>query len=456
MRPGDAIDRYRVERLVGAGGMAAVYQVRHEVLGSSFALKVLDATLAADPEIRDRFLAEGRIQAQLRHAHIASVVDVVATDRVAGLVLEYIEGPSLHDHLVTRGRPLPPDEIAAILLPVLDAVGYAHRKGVVHRDLKPENIILRAETGEAIDPVIMDFGVAKLASGGAVNHAPRQSTRLGSRMGTLSYMAPEQVRNAKDVDARADVFALGAILYEMATGQLPFAEDSDYATMQRIIQGRFVPPGRLLPEANAGLEACIVQALAVERDDRIPDCRAFAQQLSRACGSTRPGEVPPPPAPSRVTAADTPAATSDVTSAGVRGEAAAPPRRSRAPLVLGLVAIGLLGTAVLAVSCLAGSGVLWGTLSRGPGEVSAGTAVPAAAPPTPSAPVAASRGQLKVRGDSASVYAAPDATSAVLETFGPTATFDYHGFDDSYAFYEVRTSTGQDGYVRTIHAELAL
>ena len=440
MRPGDLIDRYRVERLVGVGGMASVYQVRHEVLGNSFALKILDATLAADPSIRDRFLAEGRIQAQLRHAHIASVIDVVATDRVAGLVLEFIEGPSLHDHLVARARPLPPEEIVGILLPVLDAVGHAHRKGVVHRDLKPENIILRSDSGDGFDPVIMDFGVAKLAAGAAVDHAPRQSTRLGSRMGTLSYMAPEQVQNAKDVDARADVFALGAILYEMATGQLPFAEDSDYATMQRIIQGSYTPPGRLLPRENPALEDCITRALAVDRDDRIPDCRTFSQQLSRACG------------PTRITAAETPAASPDT------GEDLEPAQpipdggRSRTPLILAVAVVGLALAAALAVSCVAGSGVLYGTLSRGPGDVATDASAPA---PTPE-PVDTSRGQLKVRGDSAPVHAAPDKTSPVMETRLPGETFDYHGFDESYGFYKVETASGDDGYVRTIHADLDL
>ena len=297
MQPGDLIDRYRVERLVGEGGMAAVYEVRHQVLGRTFALKVLEPRLARDATIRDRFLAEGRIQAQLRHDNIASVIDVVALPGVAGLVLEFVQGASLHEHLVTRGGPLAAGEIAEILLPVLDAVGFAHSQGVIHRDIKPENIVLRDRRDGRIDPVILDFGVAKIAADANVEHAPKQSTRLGSRMGTLHYMAPEQVQNAAGVDARCDIFAMGAILYELATGELAFAGDSDYATMQAIVHGRYAPPGVRFRHPNAALESCIRGALMVVRNRRIPDCATFASLLQPAGVLGAPGghAAPPPP-----------------------------------------------------------------------------------------------------------------------------------------------------------------
>ena len=312
MEPGDLIDRYRVERLIGHGGMAAVYEVRHTVLGNAFALKVLDPRLAQDPDIRDRFLGEGRIQAQLQHDHIVRVLDVVALPGIAGLVMELVEGESLDARLATAGRPLTMAEILAIMLPVTEAVGYAHARGVVHRDLKPENIVLRVRPDGRPDPVILDFGVAKISADAGVAHAPKQKTRLGSRMGTLAYMAPEQVKDSADVDARADVYALGAILYEMATGELAFAGHSDYAVMQNIVQGQYPAPGPRLAHPHPGLERCITRALAAERDQRTPDCATFARMLTDAdaaatadagaghAGSrnTPVGFAPPPGSPS--------------------------------------------------------------------------------------------------------------------------------------------------------------
>lgn len=303
MEPGDLIDRYRIERLIGHGGMAAVYEVRHTVLGNAFALKVLDPRLAEDPDIRDRFLGEGRIQAQLQHDHIVRVLDVVALPGIAGLVMELVEGESLDARLAAAGRPLTLDEILAIMLPVTEAVGYAHTRGVVHRDLKPENIVLRARPDGRSDPVILDFGVAKISTDAGVAHAPKQKTRLGSRMGTLAYMAPEQVKDSADVDARADVYALGAVLYEMATGELAFAGHSDYAVMQNIVQGQYPAPGPRLAHPHPGLERCITRALAAERDQRTPDCATFARMLADAgTGPAAPGNpavgfAPPPGAP---------------------------------------------------------------------------------------------------------------------------------------------------------------
>jgi len=322
MKPGDLIDRYRVERLIGQGGMAAVYEVRHTILGNAFALKVLDPRLAEDPDIRDRFLGEGRIQAQLQHDHIVRVLDVVAVPGIAGLVMELVVGEGLDAHLAEVGRPLPMQTIQAILLPVTEAVGYAHGKGVVHRDLKPENIVLRARPDGRPDPVVLDFGVAKIAAGGGVAPAPKQQTRQGSPMGTLAYMAPEQVKDAADVDARADVYALGAILYEMATGELAFAGHSDYAVMQNIVQGNYPAPGPRMVHPDPGLEACIARALAVDRDHRTPDCASFARMLVTPSGATPRSVSTPPVGPGTMTS--TPPAPSPVTSTPPHAPAPAP------------------------------------------------------------------------------------------------------------------------------------
>jgi len=460
MQPGDLIDRYRVERLVGEGGMAAVYEVRHQVLGRTFALKVLEPRLARDATIRDRFLAEGRIQAQLRHDNIASVIDVVALPGVAGLVLEFVQGASLHEHLVTRGGPLAAGEIAEILLPVLDAVGFAHSQGVIHRDIKPENIVLRDRRDGRIDPVILDFGVAKIAADANVEHAPKQSTRLGSRMGTLHYMAPEQVQNAAGVDARCDIFAMGAILYELATGELAFAGDSDYATMQAIVHGRYARPGARFRHPNAALESCIAGALMVDRNRRIPDCATFASLLQAACvhGESSGHAAAPPPryhAPAPGPRANARPVAGPPRSPGPSPGSPRPPqggqaRRSSSSAALLAVALVVLvaglGSAVLCIPCALGA---VGGLFRSSddswesydwGEVDSGDW---------------SWGRLTMSEASTPIYAQPDTSSSVLETRDQGDVLEYYGLDDALLFYKVKTVSGDTGYVEIGSVEVS-
>ncbi|MDP2314662.1 MAG: serine/threonine-protein kinase [Pseudomonadota bacterium] len=288
LSPGTLLEhRYEVLEVLGSGTFAQVYKVRHVGLLSLHALKVLDATLAADAEIRGRFLAEGRIQAGLRHPNVVTVTDIV-TSPCAGLVMEYAEGPSL-DMLAAGRGPLPLDEIQAIVLPVLDAVGCAHAAGVVHRDLKPENILIaRTPRGEP-RPMVADFGIAKVLSGPNAR-ATAARTRVGSLLGTPEYMSPEQVR-AQEVDARSDLFSLGAILYELATGARAFTGDSDFELMQRIVQGTYTPPLHAFPAMVPGLAACIARALQVDPAARFQTAEAFGAELRRAGVVPKPGLV---------------------------------------------------------------------------------------------------------------------------------------------------------------------
>ncbi|MCK6522247.1 serine/threonine protein kinase [Myxococcota bacterium] len=265
--------------MLGQGAMASVYRVRHLALGSPHALKVLNAELAQDADLRERFLAEGRIQAQLRHPHIVAVTDI-ATDPVPGLVMELVDGETLEDHLRAQAQPLAIDVIVQILGPVLDAVGEAHRHGIVHRDLKPANILLGRTSRGKLRPVVADFGIAKVIS----DHLQtgRKATRTGVRVGTLLYMSPEQVRGEANLDARSDVFALGAILYELVTGRVAFDAPSEYDAMKNIVEGRFLPPTRGLGPVDPVLDACIRKALAIRPEERFPDCAAFAKLLVQA------------------------------------------------------------------------------------------------------------------------------------------------------------------------------
>jgi serine/threonine-protein kinase len=277
--PGTQLDhRYEVVRLVGKGAMASVYLVRHLGLQSEHALKVLSPELATDPGLRARFVAEGRIQAQLQHPNIVHVTEIV-TNPVAGLVMDYVQGVSLDAHLANRPPP-PLTEVLELLLPVLDAVGAAHAFGVVHRDLKPENILVGRDARGRIWPRVTDFGIAKVANEAAAGSGRR--TQAGARMGTLLYMSPEQVRGAEGVDARSDVFALGAILYETVTGRIAFDAPSEFETMKNIVEGQFVPPERVVGGLPPALASVIRKALAVSPAERFASCAEFRVALERS------------------------------------------------------------------------------------------------------------------------------------------------------------------------------
>jgi eukaryotic-like serine/threonine-protein kinase len=289
LQPGTQLDgRYEVVRLLGQGGMAAVYQVRHLGLHSTHALKVLNEDLARNDDVRGRFLAEGRIQASLRHPHIVQVTEIVTTP-VAGLVMDYIEGPTLSDFC--RGQGLAPKLLLDVFLPVLDAIEEAHKHNVVHRDLKPDNIIIGKDSRGRLQPKVTDFGIAKLLQGDGSDGKAR--TQAGARMGTLLYMSPEQIRGAAEVDARTDIFALGAILYEAATGRVAFHAESEYDTMKRIVEGTYEPPERVVGGLPPVIAGCIRKALAADPAERFQDCAAFREALEKVLDAN--AEAPPKP-----------------------------------------------------------------------------------------------------------------------------------------------------------------
>ena len=297
--------RYEVVRHLGSGAMGQVFEIRHLGLHSRHALKVLDPSLMGDPQLRQRFLDEGRIQAQLRHPHIAAVTDIV-TEPHPGLVMEFIEGQTLSQRLAEVGGPLAVDEIRSLLGPVLRAVSAAHAAGVVHRDLKPSNIMLERDSEGELRPVVVDFGIAKVLEDASVSAS--HSTLTGTLLGTLQYMSPEQVRRRGDIDERSDVFSLGAILYEMATGQPAFQDDSEYDIMHRIVQGAYDPPERVVDGLPDSLAGCIERALALEPGERFQTVSRMRRAIEGVAGSAQPVRVAPaaPVERTRRTVIDTP------------------------------------------------------------------------------------------------------------------------------------------------------
>ncbi|MFT5684039.1 MAG: serine/threonine protein kinase [Myxococcota bacterium] len=275
LSPGQLVEhRYEIVRVLGSGAMASVYEVRHTSLHSRHALKVLNAELAGVPDLRSRFLAEGRIQAQLNHPNIVSVTDIV-TDPVPGLVMEYIEGGNLDALLAKEGPREDPAEALALFLPIVAAVQVAHRAGVVHRDLKPENILIRRDDRGRAVPLVADFGIARVADVTDIIGDKRR-TEVGMRMGTVLYMSPEQIAG-QPVDARSDIFALGCILYEILTGEIAFDAPSEFVTMKRIVEGDL--PQRAVGGLPDGVAACIRKALAVDPEERFNTALALAEAL---------------------------------------------------------------------------------------------------------------------------------------------------------------------------------
>lgn len=281
LKQGARIGRYVIEATLGEGGMARVYRARHEVLRSVHAVKVLNPDLVERRAVRDRFLAEGRILAQLRHRNLVMVTDLIIEPGVAGLVQEFIDGPPLDSFLETLPRPLELGELNAIMLPVIRAVHHAHRGGVIHRDLKPSNIMLGGRDEGELRPVVLDFGVARLGAGGQVEHDAKRRTRTGARIGTPGYMSPEQVRGERDIDHRTDVFALGVMLYQLAIGEAPFDADSEFETMRRIVDSDYVPLADRTPHLPRRLSRLVDQALMREPAKRISSAADFAVALAQ-------------------------------------------------------------------------------------------------------------------------------------------------------------------------------
>jgi predicted ATPase/serine/threonine protein kinase len=283
-------DKYRIEGLLGSGGMGTVYRARHVQLERPVALKVLRSELLAEPSMAERFRREAVAVARLRHPNIVTVHDYgLAPGIGAYLVLELLEGRLLRDEL-TEHRRLDTPTTLAILGQVCAAVEAAHRAGVVHRDLKPDNVFLeRRATGrgsEANAPLakVLDFGLAKLEE--VFRSSQGRLTLANAVVGTPLYMSPEQCQG-EDVDARSDVYALGCMAYEMLTGRPPFTAPSVAALVYKHIDEAPARPSRLAPEIAPAVEEALLRALAKRPTDRHPSAESFARALGAPSGFDR-------------------------------------------------------------------------------------------------------------------------------------------------------------------------
>ena len=289
---GTRLGPYEIQSQLGAGGMGEVYKATDTRLDRTVAIKVLLAHVADDPDLRQRFEREAKTISSLNHPHICTLHDIGQQDGIDYLVMEYLEGETLAARL-TKG-PLPTDQVLRYATEIADALDKAHRKGITHRDLKPGNIMI-TKAGTKL----LDFGLAKLrdpkTAGLSLSQRPTESASLtaqGVILGTLQYMAPEQLEG-KDADARTDIFAFGAVIYEMATGRKAFEGASQASLITAIMSGDPPPISSLQPVSPPRLNEIVRTCLAKDPDDRWQSAGDLGRQLKIIQGGSQPSVAVP-------------------------------------------------------------------------------------------------------------------------------------------------------------------
>ncbi len=251
-------DRYIIEKLIGVGGMSVVFRARDRYLNNMMvAIKILKDDVANDETVVKRFSNEAKIARELKHNNIVSVQDVKTQGRVKYMVMEYLYGLTLKDYLNAKNRPLSFEEVVGYTAQILRALGEAHRNHIIHRDIKPQNIMLLKD-GKI---KVMDFGVAKRPDVTTL-------TATDKAVGTVYYMSPEQAAGKKNIDTRSDLYSLGAMMYELATGQTPFKGETPIAILVKHMQDDPVPPRQLNSSIPIGLEQIILCAMSKDPANR--------------------------------------------------------------------------------------------------------------------------------------------------------------------------------------------
>ncbi|MBA2447142.1 MAG: serine/threonine protein kinase, partial [Chloroflexi bacterium] len=283
--------RYRLEGVLGQGGMAIVYRAEDTALGRPVAVKILREQFSADPEFLERFRREARAAASLSHPNVVAVFDVGRDGATNFIVMEYVEGEDLKD-VIRREGPLPTARLINLGCQLAAALEYAHRRNLVHRDIKPHNVLVTRDDQLKVG----DFGIA-------VALGARSITQAGMVIGSVHYMAPEQAQGQPPTRS-TDIYALGVVLYEMATGQLPFEADSQLAVATMQIERLPTPPLQLNPRLPPALSEVILKALTKDPDERFQSAAEVAaalrgQQVRAAQRTVVVGSAQPPEPPER-------------------------------------------------------------------------------------------------------------------------------------------------------------
>jgi serine/threonine-protein kinase len=426
MGPGTVIgEKYRVERVIGRGGMGTVVEVKHVQLGTAFALKFLHRSVIGDAAMTERFFREARATAALKSEHVCRVFDVDTFDGVPYLVMERLDGTDLAKRL-RRAGPLSPPDVCSYLIQACAGVAEAHAAQIVHRDLKPGNLFLTARSDGSPLIKVLDFGIAK-----APQDAEHELTGTNTVLGSPSYMSLEQLRSSKLVDARSDIWSFGVILFELIAGRRPFVGEGVGDLAVKIA----IEPTPRLPDGPRELDDVIARCLARDPAQRYQSAAELARALAPYAADpertlafglarpSRPADPPfaatsPPPRPSpHVIDLDGAVTASGLAttgqSAGAIEASPRPPRSSRVRLgLLGAVAATIIGGASVGVA-VSTSGDDDGPTPAAPAPAAADPAKLAA--PLDAAPAPASASTLVPASP-------PDASSAYEPTFPAGAT----------------------------------
>jgi serine/threonine protein kinase len=271
--------KYRVERTLARGGMGAVYLARHVELDQLMAVKMMLPEAAKNPEAVTRFMREARAAVKIKSNHVVRVTDVgTLPSGLPYMAMEYLEGKDLREVLAERGR-LPLEEAAEYMLQALEALAEAHARGIVHRDLKPGNLFLTQGPDGTPVVKVLDFGISKVITGTLATSDPL--TKNAALMGSPLYMSPEQMKASRNVDMRADIWAIGVMFYELLTGDVPFKGDSLPELCAVIVLDGATPKARdVVPELPEGVDELIGRCLARKRDERFANAAEVARALA--------------------------------------------------------------------------------------------------------------------------------------------------------------------------------